>query len=435
VSAGDDIRRRVAAGPLTAFQLGALAVCIGLNMLDGFDILAMSFSASGVKADWNLTHTELGRLLSAGLVGMAFGSLLFAPSADYWGRRRIILLTGAIAGAGMLGSVAARAYSELLVLRFLTGIGIGGTIASVAVVVSEYVPDRWRSSALAAYATGYPVGASVGGALSTLAIPRYGWRSAFAIGGTMSLLLLALAWRRLPESLDFLLVRRPPGALGRVNALLGRMHVPALSALPEPQALAPVLAGLLGDVIAVENNDSSSSWTPLGFFDPLVYQFASYFATHPGAPRDPFSDVENGSNYVFSAGPGWDATTGWGGVTAPLLLAALGNRTLLDYNYSGPTPILPVTPGSTSGNIPWTVIFAIFGVGIVVAILLVVLASRPSRSQGNAPSPGVPWGAQAHTGPLPPAPPGTYPGATYLCPYCGAIRPSEPVRCPQCGAL
>ncbi|TLZ59526.1 MAG: MFS transporter [Gammaproteobacteria bacterium] len=201
-------------------------------MLDGFDILAMSFSASGVKAAWNLPNSELGELFSAGLVGMAAGSLLLAPCADVFGRRRIILVSVLIAGAGMLGSVAARGFGELLALRALTGVGIGGTIASVAVLVSEYAPDRWRSAALAAYSTGYPVGATLGGALTALAIPRFGWRSAFAIGGVMTLALLVVAWRALPESLDFLLARRPPGALGRLNELLVRMRLPELGVLP-----------------------------------------------------------------------------------------------------------------------------------------------------------------------------------------------------------
>ncbi len=232
----NDVQQRVVQGPLTAFQLGAIAVCIGLNMLDGFDILAMSFSASGVKAAWNLQNSELGALLSAGLVGMALGSLFLAPCADRWGRRRIVLLAGMIAGIGMLGSTAARGFADLLALRALTGIGIGATIASAAVVVSEYAPGRWRGAALAAYATGYPVGATIGGALTALAIPRYGWRSAFAIGAAMSLVLLLVAWRRLPESLDFLVTRRPPGALSRLNALLGRMSLPAVSVLPEPPA-------------------------------------------------------------------------------------------------------------------------------------------------------------------------------------------------------
>ena len=233
-----DVQRALAEAPLTSYTLTAIAVCVALNMLDGFDVLAMSFAASGVKADWHLVDRQLGVLLSAGLVGMGLGSLTLGPCADRWGRRTIILLSLLLATLGMLGSAAARGYLDLLVLRVLTGIGIGGTIASVAVIVCEYSPERWRGTALAVYATGYSVGATIGGALATYAIPHYGWRSAFAIGGMLSLLLLPLGWHRLPESLDFLLTRRPPSALLRVNALLRAMRQPAVTALPESAAAA-----------------------------------------------------------------------------------------------------------------------------------------------------------------------------------------------------
>ena len=228
-----NVQQLIAKGPLTGFQLTAIAVCVGLNMLDGFDVLAMAFSASGVKAAWGLTDGRLGWLLSAGLIGMAVGSLTLAPLADFIGRRRIILIAASLAALGMLGSVAARDFLDLLVLRAVTGIGIGGTIASTAVVVAEYSSDRWRAAALAAYSTGYPVGATLGGALTALAIPVYGWRSAFAIGGAMSLAMVLIAALGLPESLDFLLTRRPGAALTRLNALLARMRQPALGALPE----------------------------------------------------------------------------------------------------------------------------------------------------------------------------------------------------------
>jgi len=187
-------------------------------MLDGFDVLAMSFAASGVKADWHLLDSQLGALLSAGLVGMGLGSLTLGPCADRWGRRIIVLLSAALACLGMLSSALARGYAELLALRVLTGIGIGGTIASVAVIVSEYAPDKLRGTALALYAMGYSIGATLGGALAAYAIPRYGWRAAFVIGGALSLLMWPLAWRRLPESLDFLLTRSSPSGLPRVNA-------------------------------------------------------------------------------------------------------------------------------------------------------------------------------------------------------------------------
>jgi MFS family permease len=101
------------------------------------------------------------------------------------------------------------------------------------VIVSEYAPQRWRSVALGLYATGYSIGATIGGILTTLAVDRFGWRSAFAIGGALTLALLPVAWYRLPESLEFLLTRRPPFALERVNALLVSIRQAPVPALPE----------------------------------------------------------------------------------------------------------------------------------------------------------------------------------------------------------
>ena len=137
-----ELQRRLAQGPITAFQLTVIALCVGLNMLDGFDVLAMSFAASGVKAGWHLLDSQLGALLSAGLVGMGLGSLTLGPCADRWGRRIVVLLSVTLAGLGMLGSAFARDDAELLVLRVLTGIGIGGTIASVAVIVPGFSCSR-----------------------------------------------------------------------------------------------------------------------------------------------------------------------------------------------------------------------------------------------------------------------------------------------------
>ena len=240
-----ELQGRVGEGRWTRFQLFAVGICVCLNMLDGFDILAMSFAASGVKTDWHLADSQLGFLLSAGLVGMGIGSLLVAPWADRLGRRPIVLLSVATAALGMVGSAATDGFVQLLTLRVLTGIGIGGTIASVAVIVSEYAPERWRSVALALYATGYSIGATIGGTLTALAVHRFGWRSGFAIGGALSFILVPIAWRRLPESLEFLLTRRPPDALRRVNDLLLAMHQAPVSVLPDTPTGTPALARAL----------------------------------------------------------------------------------------------------------------------------------------------------------------------------------------------
>jgi len=194
---------------------------------------------------------------------------------------------------------------------------------------------------------------------------------------------------------------------------------------------APLMAGLLADVVAVESNRSVGGWSPLGYLDPEVYRIGSYYTAHPSDPTDPFTDVTVGHNYVFSAAPGWDATTGWGTVDAPRLLAADENATVRGYNYSGPTIGLPPRPPPPpSASIPWSTIYLIFGAGIVAAVVLVVIMARPNRPRE---APAVPHGAYGSFGPGVQG--GVYPGATFLCPYCGAVRPAEAGRCPQCGAF
>ena len=195
---------------------------------------------------------------------------------------------------------------------------------------------------------------------------------------------------------------------------------------------APVFAGLLADVVAVESAQSVSGWAPLGFFAPEVYRIASFYAANPDPATDPFSDVVTGHNYVFKASVGWDATTGWGVVRAPLLLSADQNASVADYVYAGPTPLLP--PPSSTPTLTAAELALIFLAAVVATVLVVVFMLRPKRGAGPV---AVPPGAHG-MGPTPFAPGvpgGSYPGATFLCPYCGAVRPAEPVRCPQCGAL
>jgi subtilase family serine protease len=185
---------------------------------------------------------------------------------------------------------------------------------------------------------------------------------------------------------------------------------------------APAFAGFLADEITVAHHD-------FGFVDPEIYRIESYYSAHPG-PANPFYDVRNGSNYLFSATAGWDATTGWGAPLGVLFYEADGNSAIANFTYSGPTPLLPGKAAAPA--IPWTEIVIIFGIGVTVAIVLILVMARPPKNGVVPPAPTYQ--------PMPPPAPGAFPspphsGATFLCPYCGAVRPAEPVRCPRCGAL
>jgi subtilase family serine protease len=201
---------------------------------------------------------------------------------------------------------------------------------------------------------------------------------------------------------------------------------------------APIFAGLLADVVAVENRSGSDGG--LGYLDPELYRTASYYAANPG-PATPFLDVTSGANYVFSAGPGWDATTGWGGVQARLFLAADENPVVQSFEYTGPTPGIPST---SPPPVPDVAIYVILGLAVVLAVLIALVFAWPARGPETPPLPRPPGGTYGLPPPPPPSQYGLPPPApatlgrttaSFLCPYCGSPRPAEPVRCPRCGAL
>ena len=209
----NNIREIINRAPMSRFQVGCVAICVVLNMLDGFDVLVMAFTAPAVSADWGLKGAQLGVLLSAGLFGMAGGSLFLAPWADRFGRRAITLTSLILITLGMLLSAATQSAGQLALLRVLTGIGIGGMLASINVITAEYSSDRWRSTAVSIQVIGYPIGATIGGSIAGVLIAQHGWRSAFLFGAIASLVMIPIVIWRLPESMDFLLAKQPSRAL------------------------------------------------------------------------------------------------------------------------------------------------------------------------------------------------------------------------------
>ncbi len=240
-----DFRATINTSPLGSFQKMVLAVCIALNMLDGFDVLVVAFAAPHLAADWQLTGRQLGTLLSSGLLGMAAGGLVIAPFADRIGRRPLVLACLFVIAIGMLACAFAQTYNQLLLLRLVTGLGIGGMLASISVIAAEYASDKWRTAAVTMLSTGYTLGATIGGAITGVLLAYYSWRSAFLLGGISTLLIIPLAFHGFQESLDFLIAKRPRNALAKVNAILLRMQRDALDRLPDADSIGELSPGSL----------------------------------------------------------------------------------------------------------------------------------------------------------------------------------------------
>jgi benzoate transport len=223
---------------MSRYQWLIVGLCIVLNALDGFDVLAMAFTANSVTRDFGLSGGQLGILLSAGLVGMAAGSLGLAPFADVIGRRPMVLISVGLATAGMLLSALAHSAVELGIWRVVTGVGIGGILACTNVIVSEYSSKRWRGLAISLYTAGSGVGATLGGTAAVALQASFGWRSVFLLGGLCTGATLLLLAALLPESVDFLASRRPRNVVERLNKIARRIGQPAVTELPAAVARA-----------------------------------------------------------------------------------------------------------------------------------------------------------------------------------------------------
>lgn len=221
--ANTDPRSIINSAPMGAFQIFAIFICVALNALDGFDVLAITFAAPGISKEWELGPGALGIVISTGLVGMGLGSLFVAPLADIIGRRPMIMWCLATMAGGMLLSATADNVYALAAWRVITGLGIGGMLAAINAMTAEYANDQRRDLCVSLYTIGYPIGGVLGGLMAAWLLGRYDWRAVFIFGGVVSAVFLPIVWWRLPESIEFLALKRSPDALQKINAILQRM--------------------------------------------------------------------------------------------------------------------------------------------------------------------------------------------------------------------
>ena len=164
---------------------------------------------------------------------MAAGSLVLGRAADRAGRRATILGCLGVMVAGMLGAASARGVVGLSAWRLFTGIGIGGMLATTNAAVAEVSNAARRSLCVILMAAGYPLGTIVGGSVSAVLLRQFDWRAIFVFGASVTLAFVPVVVLAAPESIAFLMHRRPPAVLARINATLGRMGHPPVAVLAE----------------------------------------------------------------------------------------------------------------------------------------------------------------------------------------------------------
>jgi AAHS family 4-hydroxybenzoate transporter-like MFS transporter len=205
--------------PLGSYQIWTLVLCGLVLVLDGFDAQTINFLAPSIADSTGIPIRTFGPIFSASLIGLMIAAMTTGPIADRWGRKWTVIFSTLSFAVFSILTAHASTFRELLVLRFSTGLGLGGAMPNVVALASEYAPRRSLPSVVSLLFVGMPLGGVTCGLLSASMVPAWGWRSVLYLGGALPLAISILLIVRLPESIRFLAVRgKNPQRVSRILA-------------------------------------------------------------------------------------------------------------------------------------------------------------------------------------------------------------------------
>jgi AAHS family 4-hydroxybenzoate transporter-like MFS transporter len=206
-----DVGKVLDDAPLTAYHWRIVLFGALMMMLDGYDLSVMGIALPAVSEAWKVDPSLFKWSLSASLIGVGVGSVISGFMGDNLGRKRTLVLMYVMGSLACLGTVTATDVPQLVVWRFLVGVGMGGAIPNVISLISELMPAQRRPLMIVLVYSGAALGGALGSLLASVIIPAFGWTSVFYVGGLLPLLIAAMVWVVVPESPAFLIAK------GRLN--------------------------------------------------------------------------------------------------------------------------------------------------------------------------------------------------------------------------
>jgi AAHS family 4-hydroxybenzoate transporter-like MFS transporter len=201
-------------------------------LCDGFDLQLLAFAAPRLAKEWGIEPQALGYVISANLLGMMLGAMFLGNMGDRFGRKRIIVVGTLLYALMSLACLLAENRLQLGILRFITGMGLGGVLPNVIALTAETSPLSRRPTLTSIPMIGMSLGSGMPAVVAAWLVPIFGWKALFVVGGIVPVIVALVIAVALPESLMFLTYR------GKDRAQLARRVKeldPSLTVTPDTQ--------------------------------------------------------------------------------------------------------------------------------------------------------------------------------------------------------
>ena len=269
-----DAGRLIDDGRWSGYQHWLVALAALTIIFDGIDNQLLGVTIPSIMADWHVARSAFAPVVALGFVGMMIGGAAAGLAGDRFGRRGALLSSMALFGLCTLGVSFVTGVDALAALRFVAGMGLGGAMPNAAALAAEYVPARRRALSVTLTIVCVPLGGTLAGLIAIPALPAFGWRALFVMGGIVPIVAALALARVLPESPRYLAAR--PARWDELRALLARMGhpVPAGTTFRDSHSAVAPHASFVDLFTAAYRRDTFALW--VAFFTCLLAVYLGF---------------------------------------------------------------------------------------------------------------------------------------------------------------